>query len=257
MRIQHNIPALNTFRQLGINNTGAAKALEKLSSGYKINRAGDDAAGLAISEKMRAQIRGLNMASKNSQDGISLIQTAEGGMQEINNMVQRIRELTVQAANDTYTSDDRDKILKEIKQLANEISETANKVEFNTKKVLDVSDAGFIFKGTINFQVGPNSGHMLNIASETLNLGSIRNDLYSIWDTPDTGSTIDKTISDISVLLGDVVTARAQLGAYQNRLEYNMRQLDNTSENLSAAESRIRDTDMAKEMMKLTKANIF
>ncbi|WP_342581019.1 flagellin [Ureibacillus sp. FSL W7-1570] len=156
MRIQHNISALNTHRNLSFNNSQAAKNLEKLSSGYKINRAGDDAAGLAISEKMRAQIRGLDMASKNSQDAISLIQTAEGALNETHSILQRMRELAVQSSNDTNVTDDREALQKEIEQLIEEIDRIANTTEFNTQKLLDGS-----FKGT--FQIGANEGQSINL----------------------------------------------------------------------------------------------
>ena len=254
--VQTNILALNSHRNLKNIGILQSQASEKLSSGYRINRAADDAAGLAISEKMRAQVRGLDQASRNTQDGISMIQTAEGGLIEIDNMIQRIRELTVQGANDSNEAEDREKITKEITQLAEEIGKTAEKVEFNKKKVLDVADAGFIFSDDMNFQVGANEDQLLAVGSHALDLAAMSSDLAALWTDSDASSDISATISDIDVHLTSVVDARAQLGAVQNRLEYTMRQLDNSSENISAAESRIKDADMGKEMMKLTKANI-
>ena len=163
MIINHNISALNTYRQLALNNSNSSKSIEKLSSGYRINRAGDDAAGLAISEKMRGQIRGLNMAAKNAQDGISLIQTAEGALQETHAILQRMRELAVQAANDTNTKSDREELQKEIDQLAMEITRIANNTEFNTKRLLNggISETGL---GENWFQIGANSGQSLSIS---------------------------------------------------------------------------------------------
>jgi len=260
MIINHNISALNTYRQLSINNTATGKSLEKLSSGYRINRAGDDAAGLAISEKMRGQIRGLNQAIRNAQDGISLIQTAEGALAETHSMLQRMRELAVQANNGTYTDADLEEIQKEIEQLKAEIDSIAEKTEFNTKPLLNGSlSTG---TGSIVFQIGPNQETTMeiNIASmkaEDLGTGAV-SEVGSINDIDVTaaGAGFDKNIQVIDKAIAEVSAQRSQLGAYQNRLEHTINNLGTSAENLTAAESRIRDVDMAKEMMEFTKNTI-
>ena len=351
MRINNNLMAMNTHRQLGINNNMTAKSLEKLSSGFRINRAGDDAAGLAISEKMRGQIRGLNMASKNAQDGISLIQTAEGGLNETHAILQRMRELAVQSANDTNVKVDRGEIQKEIDQLSKEITRIANTTEFNTQNLL-----GGGFKAT--FHVGANAGQNVeleieNMGAEALNVDGSAKDaiaakgtvqgieieaedgtnynvsivqgadtvsetkaeidgdtivvtLKTEGDTKEgvataigkvegltatvldekgtdnvvvgsgalsggskaiaagkgdginvsTQETADGAITVINKAIEDVSAERSKLGAMQNRLEHTIKNLDTSAENLQAAESRIRDVDMAKEMMEFTKQNI-
>ena len=248
-------------------NVGQSQATSsaRLSSGLRINSAADDAAGLAISEKMRAQIRGLDMASKNAQDGSSLVQTAEGGMQQIDNMIQRARELTVQAANDTNDGNDRTKIANEIAQLFEEIDSMANRVEFNGKKLISGDFASTDTK-RLYLQVGANATQSIrfNIGKMTvsgLGLQSVRSDLSTYAASACafsgvTGATIDAMLSDYDVALSKVVDERARLGAVQNRLDYTMKSLDISSENLSASESRIRDTDMAREMMNLTKTNV-
>lgn len=204
---------------LHTNQANATKNLQKLASGFKINKAGDDAAGLAISEKMRGQIAGLNMATKNATDGISLIQTAEGALNETHSMLQRIRELSVQAANDTNTDEDRQKLQLEVDNLLEGIQSIANNTQFNTKKLLNGSTLNAM--SPVTLQIGAN----------------------------DAIGTTDNAISIVSGM-------RAQLGAYQNRLEHTINNLGSTSENLTTAESRIRDTDMAKEMMDFTKNNL-
>ncbi|MED4988799.1 flagellin Hag [Parageobacillus toebii] len=272
MRINHNISALNTYRQLAFNNTQAAKNIEKLSSGLRINRAGDDAAGLAISEKMRGQIRGLEMASKNAQDGISLIQTAEGALNETHAILQRMRELAVQAANDTNTDADRQELQKEVDQLAEEITRIANTTEFNTKKLLDGSadsSSGVGSAADLVFHIGAN-------ASQSLTLSISAMDAHSLGVDDGTGSAAtnggdatvnggidissqsaaDAAITQIDNAIQTVSSERAKLGAYQNRLEHTINNLGTSAENLTAAESRIRDVDMAKEMMEFTKNNI-
>lgn len=272
MRINHNISALNTYRQLAFNNTQAAKNIEKLSSGLRINRAGDDAAGLAISEKMRGQIRGLEMASKNAQDGISLIQTAEGALNETHAILQRMRELAVQAANDTNTDADRQELQKEVDQLAEEITRIANTTEFNTKKLLDGSADSSSDVGSaadLVFHIGAN-------ASQSLTLSISAMDAHSLGVDDGTGSAAtnggdatvnggidissqsaaDAAITQIDNAIQTVSSERAKLGAYQNRLEHTINNLGTSAENLTAAESRIRDVDMAKEMMEFTKNNI-
>jgi len=257
--VQTNVLALNSHRNLKNIGILQSKASERLSSGYRINRAADDAAGLAISESMRAQIRGLDQASRNTQDGISMIQTAEGGLNEVVNMIQRVRELTVQAANDTNTTSDRAKLRLEINELTSEIRDTAGRLEFNTKKLLDTHNANVTQNSNISgnvFQIGPNAGHLLTVAV-TINLNSIANSLdVEIWSFASSASEISKGLISIDAQLTVVLDARAKLGSYQNRLEYTMKSLDTSSENLSAAESRIRDADMAKEMMRLTSANV-
>jgi flagellin len=325
MRINNNLMAINTHRQLGITNTAGAKSMEKLSSGYRINRAGDDAAGLSISEKMRAQIRGLTMASKNAQDGISLIQTAEGALNESHSILQRMRELAVQAANDTNVEIDRESLQAEIDQLAQELTRIAENTEFNTQKLLD---------GTFEeakFHIGANSeqnislsignmdadtlavGQKIETASESgthtikqpgstgatiatfysagktissatstveavmaevsgyyvTNSGVTTGDLFLAADSAyDGGLTMtfginistqaaaDSAITTINNALEQVSAERSKLGAYQNRLEHTINNLDNVAENLQASESRIRDVDMAKEMMEFTRQNI-
>jgi len=226
-----------------------SRSSARLASGLKINSAADDAAGLAISEKMRGQIRGLDMASKNAQDGISLIQTAEGGMQEIDNMVQRIRELTVQAANETNTSSDLVQIAKEAAQLTEEIEAMSKRVEFNTKTLLTGNVTG------LHLQIGANSEQSLGVSIDAVGSNDVcmSGVLAAICNG---GSDASAYLKDLDDGLEVVTSARAQLGAYQNRLEYTIKSLDVSSENLSASESRIRDTDMGKEMMNLTKANV-
>jgi len=351
MIINHNISALNTYRQLTLNNTNGSKSLEKLSSGYRINRAGDDAAGLAISEKMRGQIRGLDMAQKNAQDGISLIQTAEGALNETHSILQRMRELAVQSANDTNTDDDRAELQKEVDELISELDRIANQTQFNTKnllkgdfalgidtntttsdllalgafesltfsgltaeewkitnnanktltltattsgtvlvsnvytpstaqtirfggpngesvtiKVNNAFDASkfnnkkFIVTGTgsLQFHIGSNANQIIGVAigdmrvtggntSEMTALGSLN--ITSRANAETAITTIDGAIKKVS-------STRASLGAYQNRLEHIINNLGTSAENLSAAESRIRDVDMAKEMMEFTKNSI-
>lgn len=354
MRINNNIMALNAHRQLSINNTNTQKSLEKLSSGYRINRAGDDAAGLAISEKMRAQIRGLNMASKNAQDGISLIQTAEGALTEAHAILQRMRELAVQSSNDTNVTTDRQALQDEVNQLAEELSRIANNTEFNTQKLLNGSFTGKLF------HIGANEDQNIslsiaNMDAETLGVldtasataalsGTVAVDAESTYEIVkfddkisissteysygwkdadgnvvavsedgvtftalegavevdelgsatlvdsisfDLGekfefgnvtisaaesntveakasaginisdqSSANSAISAIDKALNKVSTERSKLGAVQNRLEHTIKNLDTSAENLQAAESRIRDVDMAKEMMEFTKQNI-
>lgn len=252
MRINNNLMALNTHRQLGINNTAAQKAIEKLSSGYRINRAGDDAAGLSISEKMRAQIRGLNMASKNAQDGISLIQTAEGALNETHAILQRMRELAVQAANDTNVSVDRTAIQNELTELLAEINRIADSTTFNEKKILNGSLA--TSASALNFQIGADCGvsMMLTIGAMCAKALTIEN----IANSVSTYSAATKAIKTIDEAIKAVSAARSKLGANQNRLEHTIKNLDNAAENIQAAESRIRDVDMAKEMMEYTKQNI-
>lgn len=253
MIVQHNITSMNANRQLGIVGNNLAKSTEKLSSGYRINRAADDAAGLAISEKMRAQVRGLNRASDNAQDGISLIQTAEGAMDQQHAILQRARELVVQAGNtgvldDGQTSgsgdDDFQKIQDELNELQKEFTRINEQTEFNKKKLLD---------GTYTdqyLQVGANDDQGISV---TIN--------KTDWTAPTvtggaagSGSALLK--GNIDEAIKSVTTERSKLGAIQNRLEYTVKVDDNTAENMQAAESRIRDTDMADEMTRFSKESI-
>ena len=248
MVVQHNMSAANANRQLGINATNLSKSTEKLSSGYRINRAGDDAAGLSISEKMRGQIRGLDKASQNAQDGISMIQTAEGALNEVHSVLQRMRELSVQAANDTNVTADRDAISAEIGQLASEITRIGDQTEFNTKKLLN----GDLSTNSVNLQVGANNGqniefNITDMRAAALSVASLNVASYSAATSAI--ATVDTAITTVS-------TQRSALGAIQNRLEHTIANADNTSENLQAAESRIRDVDMADEMVKYSKNNI-
>jgi len=343
MRINHNIAALNTYRQLTGNTNNTSKSLEKLSSGLRINKAGDDAAGLAISEKMRSQIRGLDMASKNAADGISLISTAEGALNETHSILQRMKELAVQASNDTNTLEDRGEIQKEITQLTTEITRIADQTEFNTRKLLNgtfgiqrtggtlnttitglanisdinisgakasttytitelavtisiadgsgnsqqLSKTGFVAGGTLNFDalgisiktdenyapggtafngltivtgtadgakfhIGANSGQNMSLSIGNMDAASLG--VSSLDLTTQAGA--DAAILTIDTAISQVSSERAMLGSVQNRLEHTVNNLGTTSENLTASESRIRDVDMAKEMMEFTKNNI-
>ncbi len=224
------------------------KALLRISSGYRINSAADDAAGLAISEKMRAQIRGLNMASKNIQDGISLVQTAEGALNETHAMIQRMRELSVQAANDTLTDADRELLDLEFQELKKEITRVSTDTEFNTKTLLN----GDHKNKPLKIQAGANSGQTIDIYINGMSGTDIGLDGLNIK----TRDNADSAISSLDDSLKSVSHERARLGAYANRLEHAYNVTENTSENLTAAESRIRDADIAKEMMNMTKASI-
>ena len=246
MVVQHNMQAANANRMLGITTGAQAKSTEKLSSGYKINRAADDAAGLAISEKMRSQIRGLDRASTNAQDGISVVQTAEGALNEVHLILQRLNQLATQAANDTNTSQDRSQIQLEINQLTSEINRVRSTTQFNTMNLLSGS-----FKNK-NLQVGSLSGqsnelNISNMSASALGVSGLK--VSSHLKAGNAMSKIQKAIDKVS-------TQRAKLGAVQNRLEHTIANLDNVSENTQAAESRIRDTDMAKEMVSYSKNNI-
>jgi flagellin len=246
MRINNNLMAINAHRQLKINVFEQQKTLEKLSSGFRINRAGDDAAGLAISEKMRGQIRGLNQASRNAQDGISLIQTTEGAMNETHAILQRMRELAVQSANDTYVTEDRNNLQAEVAQLIQEVNRIATTTEFNTKKVLNGTFTDQVF------HIGANAGQSITVSIGSISSTTLGIDAVNI--STQTGA--DTAIGLVDTALNTVSTARANLGAIQNRLEHTIKNLDVAAENLQASESRIRDVDMAKEMVEFTKANI-
>ncbi|WP_022765818.1 flagellin N-terminal helical domain-containing protein [Butyrivibrio sp. XPD2006] len=248
MVVQHNVTAMNANRQLGITTGVQAKSSEKLSSGYKINRAADDAAGLAISEKMRRQVRGLTQASSNAQDGISTVQTAEGALNEVHDMLQRMNELSVKAANDTLTTSDRSYIQKEIDALSAEITRTASATEFNNQKLLD----------------GTFAGKKLQVGSEATGQDEIEISIEAMTATIIGVGSLDVSshdsaqaaIDSVKSALDKVSTQRSDLGAMQNRLEHTIKNLDNVVENTQAAESQIRDTDMAREMVKYSNNNI-
>jgi flagellin len=246
MVINHNIAAMNTSRQLNVNSTNQQKSLEKLSSGQRINRAGDDAAGLAISEKMRAQIRGLQQASRNAQDGISMIQTAEGALNETHSILQRMRELAVQSANDTNVTKDRSAIQAEITQLKTEIDRIASTTTFNTKKLLNGS------LSSIKFQVGADADITISLTVTTMTAAGLKINSASLGST----TAAQSAITTYDTAINSVSTMRARLGAIQNRLEHTIANLDTSAENLQSSESRIRDVDMANEMVNFTKNNI-
>ena len=251
MVVQHNLQAANTNRQLGITTSAQAKSTEKLSSGYKINRAADDAAGLSISEKMRSQIRGLNKASSNAQDGVSLVQTAEGALNETHSILQRMNELATQAANGTNTTVDRSAIKAELDQLTSEIDRIQSTTQFNTMNLLDGT-----FSGTTNkmkLQVGALSGQSIDFSIANMCASKIGlNDALSVSTFTKAGSYMKSVQDAIEV----VSKQRSAMGAIQNRLEHTIANLDTTSENTQSAESRIRDTDMASEMVTYSKNNI-
>jgi flagellin len=256
LRIQNNIEAFNTHRQLTATSNQASKSMEKLSSGYRINRAADDAAGLAISEKMRGQIGGLAQAQRNAQDGISLVQTAEGSLNEVHSMLQRVRDLAVQFKNGSLSSDDQDAIAAEVFQIASEVKDISEDTKFNGNALLGGS--------TFTFQVGANDSESITTTAVGLSGGIASGGLSELTTIGSAGaaktalaalgslsglSTIDSGIKNVS-------TARANLGAVQNRLEHRLNNLATYQENLTASESRIRDVDMASEMTKFTKLNI-
>jgi flagellin len=283
MRINQNISAMNTYSRLTAANNAKSSSLAKLSSGLRINKAGDDAAGLTISEKMRGQIGGLNQAVRNAQDGISLIQTAEGALNETHSILNRMRDLAVQAANDTNTADDRKAIQGEIDQLLDEVDRIAGNTEFNTQKLfgeyeiktVEGTDAAVPTPLTVNFQIGANANQNISLEIKDMSTNGLglRNFEVNVINDSD-GNTIGKEINPVDIIdvstqsgantaistIDDAIKLvseeRSKLGAYQNRLEHTINNLTTTSENLTAAESRIRDVDMAEEMMKFTKNNI-
>ncbi|CZR75789.1 Flagellin [Clostridioides difficile] len=266
MRVNTNVSALIANNQMGRNVSAQSKSMEKLSSGVRIKRAADDAAGLAISEKMRAQIKGLDQAGRNVQDGISVVQTAEGALEETGNILQRMRTLSLQSSNETNTAEERQKIADELLQLKDEVERISSSIEFNGKKLLDGSST------EIRLQVGANFG--TNVAGTTNNNNEIKVALVNTSSIMSkagiTSSTIaslnvdgasgtdaaKQMVSSLDVALKELNTSRAKLGAQQNRLESTQNNLNNTIENVTAAESRIRDTDVASEMVNLSKMNI-
>jgi flagellin len=255
LRIQNNIEAFNTHRQLLASSAAASKSMEKLSSGYRINRAADDAAGLAISEKMRAQIGGLDQAQRNAQDGISLVQTGEGALSEVHSMLQRIRDLKVQFNNDTLDQDDKDAISAEVYQISTEIGSIASSTEFNGKPLFGAT--GF------SFQVGANDGETISTTPFALSGGIAGGGLSELTGISSpaaantalaTGSL--STLDTIDDAIKNISKVRSEFGAVQNRLEHRLNNLATYQENLTASESRIRDVDMAAEMTAYTKSNI-
>ena len=261
MIINHNMRAMNAQRNMGINVGNASKSMEKLSSGLRINRAGDDAAGLSISEKMRAQIRGLDQASKNSQDGISMIQTAEGGLNETHSILQRMRELATQASNDTNVTIDRTSIKGEIDELSKEITRIGQQTQFNTQNMLNGGKADSAVATsaqalTVNLQVGANCGQSIAVTFSAMNADTLGVSVGHSDIQVDSHANATAAISTINKAIEAVSTERSKYGAVQNRLEHTIANVDNSSENLQSAESRIRDVDMAKEMMAYSKNNI-
>ncbi|MFT8668774.1 MAG: flagellin [Liquorilactobacillus hordei] len=258
MRINTNVAAMNTLRSLTAATTSKSNSLAKLSSGSRINKAGDDAAGLAISEKMKAQVSGLNQATRNAQDGISLIQTAEGALNETHSILGRMRDLSVQSANGTLSSDDRSAIQKEFSSLKTEISRISKTTEFNTKGLLNGTDG--TGSQSFTFQIGANAGQTMAVTISAM--GSTGLDLNSIsLTTTATDDATSRTLASAAIVAIDkainkVSGQRADLGAAQNRLTHTVNNLGTTEENLSEANSRIRDVDMAEEMTNFTKANI-
>ena len=251
MVVQHNLQAGKTNRQLGITTSAQAKSTEKLSSGYKINRAADDAAGLSISEKMRSQIRGLNKASSNAQDGVSLVQTAEGALNETHSILQRMNELATQAANGTNTSVDRSAIRAELDQLTSEINRIQSTTQFNTMNLLDGTFSGAT--NQMKLQVGALSGQSIDFSIANMCATKIGlQKTLSVSTFTKAGSYMKSVQDAIEV----VSKQRSAMGAIQNRLEHTIANLDTTSENTQSAESRIRDTDMASEMVTYSKNNI-
>ena len=247
MVVQHNLTAMNSNRMLGITTNTQTKQTERLASGYRINRAADDAAGLSVSEKMRRQIRGLDQASTNAQDGVSLVQSAEGALNEVHDMLQRMNELTVKAANGTYTTAQKQYIADEVNQLISEIDRIATTTKFNDQNILNGS--GTAPKG-FSFQVGNESEETMSVEISKMTATEIDTNLRSqAWNTATAYSDVASFITVVSNALEKVASQRSALGAVQNRLEHTINNLDNIVENTTAAESRIRDTDMAKSMV--------
>ena len=250
MRIQHNIMAMNSYRNYNNNTSALSKNLEKLSSGYKINRAGDDAAGLAISEKMRAQITGLNKAQDNAKDGISLVQTAEGALTEVHDMLNRMVELAMQSANGTYEEFDREQLQKEVKQLTDEIDRISESANFNGMKLFD----GSLETNALTLQIGDAPSDQLGFTLGNMGAASLGIATNSM--SIETAASANEAISLVKEAINMVSDVRGMLGAMQNRLEHTVNNLSVMEENIQNAESRIRDTDVAEEMMSYVKNNI-
>ncbi|HET7574133.1 MAG TPA: flagellin, partial [Solirubrobacterales bacterium] len=240
LRINHNVQAMNAHRQLSSTSASLSKAMERLSSGYRINRASDDAAGLGISEKMRGQIRGLAQAQRNMQDGISLVQTAEANLDEVHSMLQRMRELAVQYHNGTMSGANQSAIQSEVFQLASEIDRIGQQAQFNGITFLAIG-------GTVSFQVGANDGQVITVA--TISLGSTLPTGY--YDL-----SLSTSISNLDAAIDSISATRSTFGAVQNRLEHSANAASAYQENLVAAESRIRDVDMAEQMIEFTKLQV-
>jgi flagellin len=252
LRIQTNVEALNAHRNLTSTAAAAAKSMERLSSGYRINRAADDAAGLAISEKMRGQITGLDQAQRNAQDGVSLVQTGEGALNEVHSMLQRIRELKVQHSNDTLNQSDKDAIVGEVNALQSEIGDIQKQTQFNGIKLLDGTTS------SINLQVGANSGETISVTTSDILSGTGMSAIANLTSASGTGAGSFGALSldNIDSAIDEVSKRRADFGAVQNRLEHRMNNLATYQENLTASESRIRDVDMASEMVNFTKNQV-
>jgi flagellin len=258
LRIMSNTDAMDAYRNLSVTQNKMSSALEKLSSGYRINRAADDAAGLAISEGLRAQIGGLNVAVRNAQDGVSVVQTAEGALTEVHSILQRVRDLTVQAANaGSNNTDSENAIVSEIGELGSALTDIAGRTEFNGTKLLDGSTA------SLSFQVGANAGDTVSV--NMADISGVATAVTAVGTAITTGLGTDVStaaaaastaITSIDTQISTVSTARAGLGASQNRFEHTINSLNVAVENLTASESRIRDTDMAQQMMNFTKAQI-
>ena len=246
MRINTNLNAMIATNQMSKNTALAGSSMEKLSTGLRITKAGDDAAGLAVSEKMRAQIRGMEQAERNVQDGISMVQTAEGALEEAGNIAQRMRELGVQAGNDTLSDEDRTKVKAELTQLQDEMKKISEETKFNGKKLLNTA-------GTFTIQAGANSETR---TITTADLSGIANNLSLTSTNISNASEAQSFVKKVDVALESINAARSALGSMQNRLEYTANNLTTSTENLTAAESRIRDVDVAKEMVTLSKLNI-
>ena len=247
MRINTNLNAMIATNQMSKNTALAGSSMEKLSTGLRITKAGDDAAGLAVSEKMRAQIRGMEQAERNVQDGISMVQTAEGALEEAGNIAQRMRELGVQAGNDTLSNEDKSKVKEELLQLQDEMKKISEETKFNGKQLLNAA-------GTFTIQAGANSETR---TVKTADLSSIAKNIGLTSSTNISSSSDEQNfVAKVETALTSITAARSDLGAMQNRLEYTANNLTTSTENLTAAESRIRDVDVAKEMVTLSKLNI-
>lgn len=252
LTVNTNVSALNAYRNLSGTQGSLGSSLEKLSSGFRINRAADDAAGLAISEGMRSQIGGMKQAVRNAQDGISLVQTAEGALQEVHSILQRMRDLSVQGANDTNNTAARSNIATEMGQLTEELDRIAKSTEFNGTKLL----TGMTSATALNFQVGAagNTDSRIKVDLSEANVSSVATAVSGL--SVASHASAQAAISAIDAQISNVSTARANLGAYQNRFDHTIKNLNVAVENLSASESRIRDTDMAQEMMNFTRSQI-
>src|SRR3712207_2242380 len=258
LRIQNNVEAFNAHRQLNGTAAKAAKSMEKLSSGFRVNRAADDAAGLAISEKMRGQIGGLAQAQRNAQDGVSLVQTAEGALNEVHSMLQRVRDLRVQFENGTLSSEDRNAILSEVKQLSTEMADIQKTTEFNGITLLqgDVDGTGAGTTADISFQVGANGSETIPFRTVDLNGASGLGATDGLSAATGTADFNGISLDEIDTAINNVSSMRSDFGAVQNRLEHRLNNLATYQENLVASESRIRDVDMAAEMVNFTKLGI-